>query len=87
MGYNSEHGITPATIEKAIRDLIETEKAEEEAATVEEAGIDRLMPPEDASRIIEELESEMREAADNLEFEKAAAIRDQIMELKEVAAG
>jgi len=85
LAYNREHNITPATIEKAIRDLIEMEKAEEEEAA-EEAGIDRLMPPEDASRIIAEMEDEMREAAENLEFEKAAAIRDQIMELKEVAS-
>jgi len=77
--YNREHSITPATIEKVVRDLIEIPKEEEE-----ERGslIQRYMPAEDITRIIKELEQEMREAAESLEFEKAAAIRDQITELK-----
>ncbi len=76
--YNEEHGITPASIEKAIKDLIETTEPKEEEITLE-----RYIPPEDISRIIEELEIEMREAAENLEFEKAASFRDQILELKQ----
>ncbi len=76
--YNEEHGITPASVEKAIKDLIESAEPEEEEITLE-----RYIPPEDISRIIEELEIEMRQAAENLEFEKAASFRDQILELKQ----
>lgn len=76
--YNEEHGITPASIEKAIKDLIESTEPKEEEITLE-----RYIPPEDISRIIEELEIEMRMAAENLEFEKAASFRDQIFELKQ----
>lgn len=76
--YNEEHGITPASIEKAVKDLIESVEPKEEEITLE-----RYIPPEDISRIIEELEIEMREAAENLEFEKAASFRDQILELKQ----
>jgi len=83
LDYNSKHDITPATIEKAVKDLIDRASAEEE----EEEGrleVDTtFMSQEEATQIIEELEQEMREAAENLEFEKAAAIRDQIAELKE----
>jgi excinuclease ABC subunit B len=77
--YNKLHGITPASIEKAIRDMIESTVKKEEEET---AKIETFMPTEDIERIIAELESEMREAASKLEFEKAAAIRDQIAEMK-----
>jgi excinuclease ABC subunit B len=77
--YNKLHNITPATIEKTIREMIESTVPKEEGET---AKVDTFMPPEDIERIIAELESEMREAASKLEFEKAAAIRDQIAEMK-----
>jgi len=77
--YNKLHGITPASIDKAIKDMIESSAHKEELET---AQIDTFMPPEDMEMIIAELESEMREAASKLEFEKAAAIRDQINEMK-----
>lgn len=77
--YNKEHGITPVTIEKAIKDLIESEHEKIEEGT---GGIESFMSKEDLNKIISELEQEMREAAENLEFEKAAAIRDQITEMK-----
>jgi excinuclease ABC subunit B len=78
--YNKLHGITPASIDKAIKDMIESSAHKEEE--LETAKIDTFMPPEDIEKIIAELESEMREAASKLEFEKAAAIRDQINEMK-----
>jgi len=78
--YNKLHGITPASIDKAIKDMIESSIHKEE--DLENAKIDTFMPSEDIERIIAELESEMREAASKLEFEKAAAIRDQINEMK-----
>ncbi|RKY04037.1 excinuclease ABC subunit B [Candidatus Poribacteria bacterium] len=92
--YNEKHGITPATIEKAIRDLIEIEREKEEkveAMVIREAeeayeeekyASLEVNDPEEVKRIIAELEAEMREAAEKLEFEKAAVIRDQIKELK-----
>lgn len=81
--YNQEHGITPVTIEKAVRDLIEIESAREEEEEFAEIDVDSIMSQEEAIKIIFELEQDMREAAERLEFEKAAAIRDQIAELKE----
>jgi len=79
LAYNKEHNITPETISKAIRELIESEhkEAEEDIASAE-----TFMSKEDLNRIIAELEQEMRESAQNLEFEKAASIRDQIAEMK-----
>jgi excinuclease ABC subunit B len=85
LAYNEEHGITPATIEKAVKDLIERE-AEEEAEEEGRPEVETLMSHEEAEHIIEQLEQEMREAAANLEFEKAAAIRDQIAEMRELSS-
>jgi excinuclease ABC subunit B len=84
--YNKEHGITPATIEKAIRDLIERETVQEADEGEEQERFETIISQEEAENIIEQLEKEMMEAAKNLEFEKAAAIRDQIAELKETAS-
>ena len=66
----------------AAKRTIETASAQKEEEE-EKLGFETLMSQEEAAEIIEELEQEMREAAENLEFEKAAAIRDQIAELKE----
>lgn len=77
MAYNAEHGITPETIRKAVRDVIRpSEKEEEEAPApvVEEA-----VPTE---AILAALEREMREAAAALDFERAAELRDRIRELR-----
>ena len=82
LDYNQKHNITPATIEKAIKDFIETESIREGEAA-EEREIEALISHEEADQIIEQLEQEMREAAENLEFEKAASIRDQITNLRE----
>jgi len=80
--YNIEHGITPQGIRKAIRDITERVKAvaETRAAYTFEA------PPtrEDVTRLIKELEAQMKTAARSLEFEKAALIRDRIIELRKV---
>ncbi len=83
LDYNEKHDITPATIEKAIKDLIDRTSEEEEE---ERSEVETLMSQEEADLIIEQLEKEMREAAKDLEFEKAAVIRDQIAELKETAS-
>ncbi len=79
--YNEAHGITPQTIRKAVRDLIST--AREVAQTEKKLGKD----PEDMNReelleLIEKVEKQMRAAAAELNFEMAADLRDQMVELK-----
>jgi excinuclease ABC subunit B len=77
--YNAEHGITPKTIEKAIRTGIESEvKARR---TVREA-IHESVNQFDQAELIRLLEEEMLEAAKNLEFERAAQLRDKLNEMK-----
>ncbi|MDX2114264.1 MAG: excinuclease ABC subunit UvrB [Planctomycetota bacterium] len=80
LAYNAEHGITPETIVKAVRRGIEEELAARK--TAREAS--RTGEPEiAASELLEMLQEEMVAAAQSLEFEKAAALRDQIKKLKE----
>ena len=77
--YNTEHGITPTTIVKSIRQSIESEvKARKTAADALGSGLPGL----DQTELIQMLEQEMIEAAQNLEFEKAARLRDKVNELK-----
>jgi excinuclease ABC subunit B len=80
--YNRAHGIEPRSIVKAVRDLTDRvrEMVAEEAGT---AGRPPAMPKEELQRLIRALEKEMKRAAQALEFEKAAALRDQIFELRE----
>ena len=80
--YNEAHGITPRTIEKAVREVIEATKvAEAEDLWYESRGKDEMTHKE-RKEYIRRLESEMKEAAARLEFERAAILRDRIMELK-----
>jgi excinuclease ABC subunit B len=77
--FNQENGITPATVKKAIRSGIESEvKARR---TVQEA-IRATEPDVDQTELIKLLEEEMLESAKNLEFERAAQLRDKINEMK-----
>jgi excinuclease ABC subunit B len=84
VAYNESHHITPRGIQKDVRTLSERIKAmsgaeaDGKATSVALAGI----PKEDALRLIKDLESQMRTAAKQLEFEKAAQLRDQIIELR-----
>ena len=83
--YNERNGIAPASIVKEIRDLTDQvrEVAEEAPAyEVEGATIPQGASPDQIARLIRELESRMKQAARDLEFEKAAALRDQIVELR-----
>jgi len=82
--YNKKHNITPQTIQKAILADIETYTADkyERMAVAEEK--EEYMPPSEVPRLIKILEKKMREAAENLEFEKAAQFRDRIKELKKI---
>jgi len=77
--YNREHGITPQGIRKAIRDITERVRVVAETRTPYTAA---PIAKEDIARLIKELESQMKTAARNLEFEKAALLRDRIIELR-----
>jgi len=77
--YNREHGITPRGIRKAIRDITERVRAVAETRVPYEAA---PLAKEDIARLIKELEAQMKTAARNLEFEKAALLRDRIIELR-----
>jgi excinuclease ABC subunit B len=77
--YNKEHHITPQGIKKAIKDITERVKVVAEArAAYSPTPISR----EEVMRLIKDLEAQMRKAAKNLEFEKAALLRDRIIELR-----
>ncbi len=79
-GYNQEHGITPQGIEKTIRDITDQLRAADRSAAPYTAASD--LPREELERLISELERQMRDAARDLEFERAALLRDQVMELR-----
>jgi len=83
VAYNEAHGIEPQSIVKAIRDLTERVRA---GAVEEAAGLETVedLPPDELEHVIAELEAEMQAAAAELEFEKAALLRDQIYELREL---
>ncbi|SDJ60955.1 excinuclease ABC subunit UvrB [Salimicrobium halophilum] len=82
MAYNEEHGITPTTINKAIRDVIQaTSEAEEE----ESSAFDKKpseMTKQERQEFIDNMETEMKQAARDLDFERAAELRDILLELK-----
>ena len=82
--HNREHGITPQGIHKAVRDITDRVKAVAERRPTYQVRSD--MPREDLLRVIKDLESQMKLAARGLEFEKAALIRDEVMELRKVMA-
>ncbi|MBM38817.1 MAG: excinuclease ABC subunit B [Chloroflexi bacterium] len=83
--YNDEHGITPQGIRKTIRDITERVKLVVEPSKEELLnGLD--LPKEDLIRLIKDLEIQMKSASKDLEFEKAAIVRDQILDLKKIVA-
>jgi excinuclease ABC subunit B len=78
--YNANHGIEPVGIQKAIRDITDhVRKVAEEKATY---SVDGNLPKDDLMRMIVELEKQMKSAAKALEFEKAAMLRDQVIEMR-----
>ncbi|AIS52951.1 UvrABC system protein B [Thermoanaerobacter kivui] len=81
MEYNKKHGITPKTIIKGVRDIIEATHVAEEKYEYK-AKKAKTYNPETIKSTIEQLEKEMKEAAIELQFEKAAKLRDMIFELK-----
>ncbi|MDC3412253.1 excinuclease ABC subunit UvrB [Aquibacillus sp. 3ASR75-11] len=83
MRYNEEHGITPTTIKKEVRDVIRATVAAEDEE-VYEAGTPSIanLSKKEKEKMIENMEKEMKKAAKDLNFEKAAELRDLILELK-----
>nr|WP_026697722.1 excinuclease ABC subunit UvrB [Alkalicoccus chagannorensis] len=82
--YNDKHGITPQTIQKAIPELIQATFAAEEEETYEavEKAFSGNMSKQERVKVIERMELEMKQAAKDLDFERAAELRDVILELK-----
>ncbi len=83
MAYNREHGITPQTVRKEVRDIIEATRVAEQKTPylTGEIRVEKMSKKERLA-LIERLEKEMKEAAKRLEFERAAELRDAILELK-----
>jgi excinuclease ABC subunit B len=86
--YNQAHGITPRGIVKEIKDLTDRVKAVAEERVGYDAngssGIIGEIPPDELARMISDLERQMKHASQQLEFEKAALLRDQIVELRRI---
>lgn len=83
--YNQEHGITPTTIKKAVRDLIAVSKAVAETE-VKLAKDPESMNKKELTKLISQVEKQMRAAAADLNFEQAAQLRDKMIELKKSLA-
>ena len=84
IAHNKEHNITPQGIKKAIKDITDRVRAiAEERATYT---IDKEAPRGELMRLVKSMETQMKEAAKNLEFEKAAALRDQIIDIRKALA-
>ncbi|MGH0498423.1 excinuclease ABC subunit B [Bacillus wiedmannii] len=79
--YNKEHGITPKTIQKGVRDVIRATTAAEEPEMYEAAPA-KKMTKKEREKTIAKMEAEMKEAAKALDFERAAELRDLLLELK-----
>jgi excinuclease ABC subunit B len=87
LAYNEQHGITAATIVKGISDIAEFLQTESKVPRARKrrgrkAGVAREMPKHELERMVVELEEEMLAAADDLRFEYAAQLRDELRELR-----
>ena len=84
--YNEEHGITPHTVSKAVQDILVRAQADAAEETEIELGVlkksTNLFDPKQRKKLIEALKKEMSDFADKLEYEKAASIRDEILEIQ-----
>ena len=85
--YNEAHGITPTTIVKAVQDIIEREREETKEIQKQDLSILKggfnLLNANDRNKYIKALEKEMLQAAKNLEFERAAIIRDEMQAVRD----
>jgi len=83
IAYNEEHGITPTTIKKEIHDVIRATVAAEDSEEYKSTAKSIInLPDKEQTKVIEQMEKEMKEAAKALDFERAAELRDIILELK-----
>jgi excinuclease ABC subunit B len=91
LDFNTEHGITPKGVSKRIKDIIENvvnlDEARLELKAAQTLAAYHVMTDKDLNREVKRVEKEMLEAARNLEFEKAAELRDHLKELKQVLFG
>ena len=83
MNYNKEHGIVPKTIIKGIRDVIEATKVAEDSSEYNVNNDSISLSEKDKKKLIKQYTEEMKDAAKNLQFERAADLRDMINDLKE----
>ena len=88
MAYNKEHNITPKSIVKAVEDILEREREDEREnekadISIRKAGFN-LLDSSQRKKYIKELEAEMLQAAKDLEFERAAVLRDEIKNIREM---
>lgn len=88
IAYNQEHGIIPVSIVKAVRDLTDRVAVHSAAEPKPDYATRKVQSTEtaDLRKLIQEVEKQMKEAATNLEFEKAAVLRDEIFELRAILA-
>lgn len=91
LAHNKKHGITPASIRKAVKDIVQATRAAEEKAEYRHKKRDKArikqLPPEKLAEHIARLEEEMYKAAEKLEFERAAELRDEIADLRQELVG
>ena len=83
MNYNKEHGIVPKTIIKGIRDVIEATKVAEDSSEYNVNNDSISLSEKDKKKLIKQYTEEMKDAAKNIQFERAAELRDMINDLKE----
>jgi excinuclease ABC subunit B len=80
--YNQKHGITPMTIQKEIRDVIRATQVAEDVEQYKPSSKYKNLSKKEKEKVIKEMEKEMKEAAKALNFERAAELRDLVLELK-----
>jgi excinuclease ABC subunit B len=86
VAYNLEHGIEPKSVRKEVRDILDLVSSNEETTNASKLKGDKL-PREVAMAMASDIEKKMKEFAANLEFEKAAALRDELLELRKQLGG
>lgn len=82
IAYNEEHGITPTTIKKEVRDVIKATNVAEDEVTYDTGKKPSEMTKKERMELIDNMETEMKQAARDLDFERAAELRDVLLELK-----
>jgi len=91
LAFNAEHGITPRGVVKRIKDIIDgvydADAARQELKAAQTAAEYKVMDEKSLTKKVKKIEKEMQEAAKNLEFEKAAVLRDQLKDLKALLFG